>query len=463
MNSFVPKDLIEKTNNSINDILNIPVEKIDFDSKVPLDEDITDSNKVYKGEVSILFADMRNSTKFTDDNSAKTVVKVYRSFLKTITRAIRVCHGNTRDFIGDGVLAIFSDKEIDGELVSSAEQAVLAGKMICTLIDYCLNPSLKNKFNTIIGYGIGICTGTVLATKVGMRGNEKNSNVENETGIIWIGSCTNYASKFCGIASSGEIVIDKNTYDKQSSKESWTMAQKIKGDTIFDCFVSKNNYLDIETDGMPISARTDIISKTIGEDYNDIISKRLDKYDANIKELTLLSERLIKKQKELDEKEELLRKKESGQKLIEEELNEKQKLLNEKHYMDLASVIRYAHCRRAYVVECGESFWDERLELTIKAGKQIGKSKPDVEIELCYALVSIYENLESWEKAYEYLCIQAQYYSWIRATTVERIIAKSGHWANIKGIINNRISDNISYSLGKDLKECQDIIIKLGY
>ena len=230
MINIIKKDLAEKVNKSIVDILNVPVENISFDSKVPIDDDITDSNKVYKGEVTILFADMRNSTKFTDENTAKTVVKVYRSFLKTITRAIRVCHGNIRDFIGDGVLAVFSDKEIDGKIVSSAEQAVMAGKTICTLIDYCLNPKLKDKFNIVIGYGIGICTGTVLATKVGMRGNEKNPDIENETGIIWIGSCTNHASKFCGVATSGEIVIDKNTYLKQSCQQSWVPTQKIKSE-----------------------------------------------------------------------------------------------------------------------------------------------------------------------------------------------------------------------------------------
>ena len=76
MSDIIQKELVEKTNKSIDDILDVPIEKISFDSKVPVDSDITDSNKVYKGDVSILFADMRNSTKFTDDNSAKTVVKV---------------------------------------------------------------------------------------------------------------------------------------------------------------------------------------------------------------------------------------------------------------------------------------------------------------------------------------------------------------------------------------------------
>lgn len=463
MSDIIQKELVEKTNKSIDDILDVPIEKISFDSKVPVDSDITDSNKVYKGDVSILFADMRNSTKFTDDNSAKTVVKVYRSFLKTITRAIRVCHGNVRDFIGDGVLAVFSDKEIDGEIISSSEQAVIAGKMICTLIDYCLNPKLKEKFNVVIGYGIGICTGTVLATKVGMRGNEKNPDLENETGTIWIGSCTNYASKFCGVATSGEIVIDKNTYTKQSCNQSWVPTQRIKGDAIYDCFISSSNYLEIEANTVPVSIQTDLINNSVGVQISTAITERLDEYDSTIKELALLSDQLDKKQKELNEKENSLRRKENGLNLIDEKLKEREKLLNEKYYNDLASIIHHAHCQKAYIVECGEDFWDKRLKLTIDAGKVIGKSKLDVEIDLCYALADIYEKLNSWEKAYDYLCIQAKYHSWIHASTVKEYIIKSGHWIKIQKIIDDRILETIPYELGKSLRECQEVIRQLGH
>ncbi len=463
MDDIIHKELVEKTNQSIDNILDISVEKISFDSKVPVDNDITDSNKVYKGEVSILFTDMRNSTKFSDENSAKTVVKVYRSFLKTITRAIRVCHGNIRDFIGDGVLAVFSDKEIDGQIVSSAEQAVMAGKTICTLINYCLNPKLKDKFNVVIGYGIGICTGTVLATKVGMRGNEKNPDVENETGIIWIGSCTNHASKFCGVATSGEIVIDKNTYTKQSHKQSWVSTQKIKGDVIYDCYVSSNNYLEIESNTDPICIQTDITNNSAGVQISDSITKRLDEYDSKIKELTLLSEKLDKKQKELNEKETALRKKENRLNLIDEKLKEREKLLNEKHYKDLTSVIHHAHCRKAYVVECGEDFWDNQLSLAVNAGKAVGKTKLEVEMDLCYALADIYESLNSWDKAYNYLCVQAEHHPWIHASTVKEYIIKSGHWIRIKEIIETRITKNIPYELGKSLRECQEVIRPLGY
>ena len=463
MNYNINKELVEKTNNSIDEILNIPVEKISFDTVIPLDNNITDSNKVYKGDVTILFADMRNSTKFTDDNSAKTVVKVYRSFLKTITRAIRICNGNVRDFIGDGVLAVFSNKEVNGEIISSAEQAVMAGKMICTLIDHCLNPKLKVKFNVAIGYGIGICTGTVLATKVGMRGNERKSDLENETGTIWIGSCTNYASKFCGVANSGEIIIDEKTFTKQPDKHSWIATQKIKSDTIYYCYVSSNNYLDIESDTNPVCFKTDIFTNSTGVQISTAITKRLDAYDSKIKDLIFLSEKLNKKQKELNEKETALRKNENRLNIIDEKLKKQEELLNEKHYNHLVNIITHAHCKREYTVECGEAFWDEQLKLTIEAGKKIGKSERDVEIELCYALADIYKSLNSWEKSYKFLCIQAKYHSWIHAFTVDECIVKSGHWNHIKNIIEDRIKENIPYELGKSLRECQDVIRKLGH
>ena len=463
MNNTIDKKTVEKTNEFINKIIDVPVENISFDSNIPLDADITDSNKVYKGNVSVLFADMRNSTKFTDDNTAKTVVKVYRSYIKTITSAIRFFNGNVRDFMGDGVLAVFSDKEIDGVMVSSAEQAVSAGKMICTLIDYCLNPKLKEKFNRIIGCGIGICTGTVLATKVGMRGNEGKPDVENETGIIWIGSCTNYASKYCGVANAGEIVIDKKTYSNITDNANWRLTQKIKGDVIYSCFVSQQNYMDIETDNEAICLGTDIVHSSVGVQINETILTNIERYEKQIRELTILSQELEKKQKDLSKKESELIKESNRQKQEAERLKQKEQRVNQEYYNNLARIIEDAHCKREYVIKCGEDFWDKQLEKTISAGEKIGKTKLDVEIELCYALEDIYENLNSWEKAYNYLCIQAEYYSWIHSSTVEKCIIESHCFARIKRIIEKRLQPSVPYNLGKDLEKCKEVIKKLGY
>ena len=114
---------------------------------------------------------------------------------------------------------------------------------------------------------------------------------------IWIGSCTNYASKFCGVATSGEIVIDKNTYTKQSCCQSWVPTQKIKGDTVYDCFVSCDNYIEIESDSVPVSIQTNVMYNSIGVQISTTIAERIDEYDSKIKELALLSDKLDKKQK----------------------------------------------------------------------------------------------------------------------------------------------------------------------
>lgn len=82
---------------------------------------------------------------------------------------------------------------------------------------------------------------------------------------------------------------------------------------------------------------------------------------------------------------------------------------------------------------------------------------------MCYALEDIYENLNSWKKAYNYLCIQAEYHSWIHGSTVEKCIIESHCFARIKRIIEERLQPSVPYNLGKDLEECKEVIKKLGY
>ena len=466
MERTISEVIAKSVNKSIDDIINVPVEKISFDASVPLDDEITDSNKVHKGKVSVLFVDMRNSTQFTDDNSAKTVVKVYRSLIKTITRAIRLCNGNVRDFMGDGVLAVFADKVIDNKTVDSAIQAVEAGKCILTFIDYFLNPKLKNKFDLTVKCGVGICTGDVLATKVGLRGNEKNNDLENETGIIWIGACTNYASKFCSMAQSGEIVVDMKTYSKLVGSDKWRHVERINDGKVYDCYISKNNYLAINTEETPLSVcdETNVDDSNEHVDILDFISQRMDEYDEKLREYNSKLEEFKEKDKYLIQREKTLREQKISQDGTEILLDERKELLDEGYYQYYSSIISHAHCKAAYIKECGENFWDDILIKAIDTGEKIGKTELDVKKELCYALVYIYQTLLSWEKAYDFLCIQAKYHTWIHASTVKDVINNSNHWITIKNIIENRIKENeFTYSTGKYLKECLEVISNLGY
>lgn len=79
--SFIPSSEFETANNAVNNILGQPVEEIEITDILPPLNDITDSNKVFKGKLSVLFVDMRKSTDLTDELKSKKMVKVYRSLI----------------------------------------------------------------------------------------------------------------------------------------------------------------------------------------------------------------------------------------------------------------------------------------------------------------------------------------------------------------------------------------------
>ena len=208
MTEMLSKNEIDIANNMLDTILSQRVEEIELTDSIPPINDMTDSNKVFKGKLSILFVDMRKSTDLTDELKSKKMVKVYRSFIRMVVQAIRRCDGQSRQFAGDGVMGVFQDDDVGiDDLLdmrtdpkTSCEKAVRSARYILTLIDYVLNPALKKHLGDVaIGCGVGICTGIIMATKVGMRGKESDDAVENEMSIVWVGQTTNYASRFCGL------------------------------------------------------------------------------------------------------------------------------------------------------------------------------------------------------------------------------------------------------------------------
>lgn len=235
--SFISTSEFETASNAVNNILGQPVEEIEITDTLPPLNDITDSNKVFKGKLSVLFVDMRKSTDLTDELKSKKMVGVYRSFIRVAIQAIRYSGGYTRQFAGDGIMGVLQDSNEDGQIISSSYKATKAARYIHTLIDYCLNPALKKSMDICIGCGIGICTGTIMITKVGMRRKESDETAENETGIVWVGSTTNYAKRYCGLAHHCEIFIDENTYSEIENSGVWMKTSRTKGNKVFEGYI----------------------------------------------------------------------------------------------------------------------------------------------------------------------------------------------------------------------------------
>jgi class 3 adenylate cyclase len=468
------KEEVDSANVAIEKILNNPVENIDLTDSIPPINDIFDSNKVFKGKLSILFIDMRKSTDLTDELKSKKMVKIYRSFIRLAIQAIRYCGGYSRQFAGDGVMGVFQDSTDENQNNVSSQKAINAAKYMVTMVDYYLNPKLKKHMNIVISCRQGIATGTIMITKVGMRGKESDDASDNEMGTVWVGSATNLASRLCSLADSQEIFADDNTIGEiECEPNVWEKVERIKGLKSYSGYVAKHNYLNIpdEINNGPILSEDDsieeptFISKIFREAKNealaivDDIGTKSTELDNSLRRVKERENLVLTKEKECAEKEEILKK-------LERQLDAKQTLVAEKElenrkigYELYREIFSNTFCKKHLIVELGKDYWLDLISKTKKAGKSLGMSEIEIKSDLACYLVGIYSEFEMFEEAYDALCIQAEHGSWLNTSTVESIVKKSGHWYILKEILEKKMNPS-----GKsDYYEALEMLKKLGY
>lgn len=416
---------LELLQSAVDRIVNSEVLESKISSFLPKVEDLSDSNKIYRCKTSVLFVDMRKSTKLPERFDNIQLAKIYRSYIRVIVQAIRYSGGVVKDFMGDGVLAMFIDNE-DGK---SEDKAVNAARYITTCIDKVLNPVLDDILDYRISCGIGIHTGEISLSKVGMKGKSSDKE-ESEYGIAWIGSSTNLASKFSGAVDNGSIFISSSTYKNISSvedKKKWSHVKFEKNGNLLEGFISHNNYLPIDVEyeikALP-SGKSESISFNLNKKLNEIEQKS----------------------RELGKKEEKIKSDESNLASNIAKLNNKEKeyvskefQLNLDSYDFYCKIIRSAHCKSAYTIEMGVDFWETNLTEAILAGRKIGKCESEVKQDVSYAMVSIYQSLQMYDKAYDFLIEQVNGCRWVHLHTVQRIVNKVGYCYKLNSAIKSRI------------------------
>lgn len=430
MSEKIIKSEAELLSAAIEKIVSAEVLEKDISGTLPKIDELHDSNKVYTGKVSVLFVDMRNSTKLPERFDAEQLVKIYRSYVRSVVQAVRYSGGVVRDFMGDGVLAVF----VDNENEKSEDKAVYAARYITTAIDKFLNPVLDKKINHRISCGIGIHTGEISLSKVGMKGKEQDETSENEFGIAWIGNSTNLACKQCGAVECGTIFISNSTYSALSDinkKDVWKAVDIQKGSNTLCGYIAEHYYLALDEEIAPC------IAEGMDEPVNaiSIIQSKVDELAERAKELGKLEQEIVKKQKELKEKELVLNKKEQ----LLQTKDKSGKVLLYKFYCD---VLGSGHCEHSYAKAMGQGFWENHLEKAISAGKDIGKDEHKVKQEVSYAMVSIYQDLELFDKAYDFVVEQAAGYPWLNLSTVKDIVRKVGYCSKLKSALYERLAKN---------------------
>ena len=94
------KNDFEKVDLRIKKITEQTVEQIEVDSELPPTiEQLEDNNKTYSIMAAILFIDIRKSTYLTENSQAKSMVKIYRSFMRMAVDCVRKNGGVTRQLL----------------------------------------------------------------------------------------------------------------------------------------------------------------------------------------------------------------------------------------------------------------------------------------------------------------------------------------------------------------------------
>jgi len=148
------------------------------------DSRLTFGNTGLRFEATVLYIDMRESTKLLNKHNRATTAKLHMAYFHTIVSIANSLGGCVRSFNGDGMLVFFqgTTKESLSKAVKSAMKMV-----------YMLNSDeskVKKKLEkySALNFGIGLDDGKILCTKAGKQGS-------NNRDLVWLGNAVNKSVK----------------------------------------------------------------------------------------------------------------------------------------------------------------------------------------------------------------------------------------------------------------------------
>lgn len=187
------------------------------------DTKLTFGNKGLRFESTVLYIDMRDSTKILNNHNRPTVAKLHMAYFHIIAKIAKSLGGEVRSFNGDGMLVFFQGTTKD--TLSKAVKAAMKMKYMLAVDDL-----IRKKFEKYspVNFGIGLDDGKILCTKVGLTGT-------NNRDLVWIGNAVNKSVKIGDkLSSPYHIGISSYVYDNLNddvkyhiTKDSWGNEQKI--------------------------------------------------------------------------------------------------------------------------------------------------------------------------------------------------------------------------------------------
>ncbi|MEK7467738.1 MAG: adenylate/guanylate cyclase domain-containing protein [Planctomycetota bacterium] len=152
-------------------------------------------------EVTVLFSDIRGYTTLSEKLTADQMIGLLNEYFQEMTAEIFRFEGSLDKFIGDALLAVFGSPFKAPDDPDRAVQCALAMQEKLKR----MNEDWERRGRPVIQMGIGINTGIAA---LGMIGSDQRME------FTVIGDVVNTASRLCGAASPGQILVAKQTIAK---------------------------------------------------------------------------------------------------------------------------------------------------------------------------------------------------------------------------------------------------------
>jgi adenylate cyclase len=154
----------------------------------------------HRREVTALFCDLRGFTAFTEASEPEEVMGVLREYQENLGELIFRYEGTLDRFLGDGIMIVFNDPiPCDDHTARAVRLAVDMRERVAQLTKQWA------RVGHALGFGIGIACGYATLGQVGF---------ENRREYTAIGSVINLASRLCGEAKAGQIVISQRVFSE---------------------------------------------------------------------------------------------------------------------------------------------------------------------------------------------------------------------------------------------------------
>lgn len=171
---------------------------------VPKTEDIALAGGAVKLDVTMLYADLADSTELAMNYDKRVAAKVFKSFLLCSSKLIRAEDGEIRSFDGDRVMGVFIG---NAKNTSAARCALKINYAFVKII----KPKLIAKYPSLANgsYKLAHCVGVDTSEVLVIRGGVRNNN-----DLVWVGRSPNVAAKLSALRESPyHSYVTKEVYD----------------------------------------------------------------------------------------------------------------------------------------------------------------------------------------------------------------------------------------------------------